>query len=459
MASAIDSTSEPWSLQRRLRNHLWVAITALWLVGSGLALFVQWRETNELLDSSQAEIARMALNLPTGKLDPPERLSKTDDNNVFIQVFDRKGELIWRSAMAPTTPMATLGVDAVTIEHGRRVLVHQDPVNHRTAIVSASLYDREEALSGATEAFLMPLLVLLPLTALTLTWLLRKAFSPIDAMRSALEERKSTELTVLPSTGLSVEFKPLVDGLNRLFERLSKARKAEIAFSANSAHELRTPIAAAQAQLQRLSHELRQGAPVEAMTQRIDTVGRQLDRLQHLCVKLMQLSRAESGVATKVAPIDLLTVTRLVLDEFDKPEQARRITLSVEDRVEQIMAMGDIDALAIALRNLIENALLHGGPDTHVQVHVSLAPAIDVIDSGPGIPAERLATVRQPFERGESASPGHGLGMAIVNHIAQQMGGQLLLESPHALGQGLHARIALNPPLPAAMDALAASLD
>jgi two-component system OmpR family sensor kinase len=459
VASAIDSTSKPWSLQRRLRNNLWVAIAALWLVGSGLALFVQWRETNELLDSSQAEIARLALNLPTGQLDPTERLSKADDNNVFIQVFDPKGELIWRSAMAPTTPMAILSVDAVTIEHGRRVLVHQDPVNHRTAIVSASLYDREEALSGATEAFLMPLLVLLPLTALTLTWLLRKAFSPIDAMRRALEERKSTELTVLPSTGLSVEFKPLVEGLNRLFERLSKARKAEIAFAANSAHELRTPIAAAQAQLQRLSHELRQGAPVEAMTQRIDTVGRQLDRLQHLCVKLMQLSRAESGVATKVAPIDLLTVTRLVLDEFDKPEQARRITLSVEDRAEQIMAMGDIDALAIALRNLIENALLHGGPDTNVQVHVSLAPAIDVIDSGPGIPADRLDTVRQPFERGESASPGHGLGMSIVNHIAQQMGGQLLLESPHAQGQGLHARIALNPPVPAAMDALAARID
>jgi signal transduction histidine kinase len=54
--------------------------------------------------------------------------------------------------------------------------------------------------------------------------------------------------------------------------------------------------------------------------------------------------------------------------------------------------------------------------------------------------------VRQPFERGESASPGHGLGMAIVNHIALQMGGELVLESPHASGQGLHARIALMPP-------------
>jgi two-component system OmpR family sensor kinase len=288
--------------------------------------------------------------------------------------------------------------------------------------------------------------VLLPLTALTLTWLLRKAFSPVDAMRAMLEDRHSNELVPLPSMGLSVEFKPLVEGLNQLFERLTRARQAEVAFAANSAHELRTPIAAAQAQLQRLNSDLKTGAPVEAMTQRIDTVGRQLDRLHHLCVKLMQLSRAESGVATKVAPIDLVTVSQLVIDEFDKPEQARRIKLSVEGKVDHIMAMGDVDALAIALRNLIENALLHGGPDTEVHVRASLAPAIDVIDHGPGIPADRLETVRQPFERGESASPGHGLGMAIVNHIALQMGGELVLTSPRPKGQGLHARIALLAP-------------
>jgi two-component system OmpR family sensor kinase len=375
-----------------------------------------------------------------------ERLGKADDNNVFIQVFDAQGELVWRSAMAPKAPMVAMTIDAVTVDKGRRVLVRRDPLSRRTAIVSASLYDREEALSGATEAFLMPLFVLLPLTALTLTWLLRKAFSPVDAMRSMLEDRQSNELAPLPSLGLSVEFKPLVEGLNQLFVRLTHARQAEVAFAANSAHELRTPIAAAQAQLQRLSSELKQGAPLEAMTQRIDTVGRQLDRLHHLCVKLMQLSRAESGVATKVAPIDLVTVSQLVIDEFDKPEQARRIKLSVEGRADHIMAMGDVDALAIALRNLIENALLHGGPDTEVQVCASLAPAIDVIDHGQGISADRLETVRQPFERGESASPGHGLGLAIVSQIARQMGGELLLESPHARGQGLHARIALNPP-------------
>lgn len=446
MASATDSTSEAWSLERRLRNHLWVAITALWLVGSALALFVQWRETNELLDSAQAETARLVLSLPEAPLVWTAGQDRTEDNHVFIQVFDAQGRLVWRSSMAPQAPMAPLAGDAVYTENGRRVLVHRHPVNQRVAIVSASLQDRQEALSGATEALLLPLLVLLPLTALTLTWLLRKAFSPVDAMRRMLALRNPTALSTLPSMGLSSEFNPLVTGLNELFVRLNKARQAEIAFSANSAHELRTPIAAAQAQLQRMSHELRQGAPAAAMTQRIETVGRQLDRLQHLCIKLMQLSRAESGVATKVAPIDLLTVTRLVIDEFDKPEHAHRIHLRVEGDAAQIMALGDLDALAIALRNLIENALLHGGPDSQVRVCASQAPAIEVIDDGPGIPADRLVKVRQPFERGESASPGHGLGLSIVNHIALQMGGALLLQSPHAGGHGLHARIVLRPP-------------
>ncbi len=444
-----DLISEPWSLQQRLRNRLWVAITVLWLIGSALALYVQRQKTNQLLDREQLEMAHLALNLPAGPMQTPGSLLPDVDDRVAIQVFDQHRRLVWKSPKAPARPLATIWRNQVQVSDERRLVVQHDALSGRTAIVSTSLRDREEALLAAAEALLLPLLALLPLTALTLTWLLRQAFAPLQSMRQTLREREAHELSPLDSHGLPQELKPLVDGLNQLFERVSRARQAESAFAANSAHELRTPIAAAQAQLQRMSHELQQQADPAALALRVDTLGRQLDRLQHLCIKLMQLSRAESGVATRAERIDLVTVTHLVMDEFDRPEQTGRLHLEIEDQAETIEAWGDMDALAIALRNLIENALVHGGQDTPVTIGITKAPAIDVIDQGVGVPSHRLDTLRQPFQRGESPSPGHGLGLSIANSIARQMGGSLLLNSPHTNGRGLHARLALRaPPAP-----------
>jgi two-component system OmpR family sensor kinase len=188
----------------------------------------------------------------------------------------------------------------------------------------------------------------------------------------------------------------------------------------------------------------------DVQIERIDALGRQLARLQHLCVKLMQLSRAEAGVASTVEPMDLVAIARLVMDEFNQPEQVARLKLELADDITEsgsVQALGDIDALGIALRNLIENALVHSGPNSTVTVRVTHAPSIDVLDNGPGVPPEQLDKLRQPFQRGESPSPGHGLGLSIVNAIVGQMGGAFLLHSPHASGPGLHARIVLRPAL------------
>jgi len=448
VALVTDSTSERWSLERRLRNRLLLALSSLWLVGSGLALYVQRLETNELLDSAQQETAVLAISMPSPSSVIPGVLSDTvmpttlgHEDSVLVQVFQDDGVLLWRSARASAIPMGPLKTQGSVTIADRKVLVFRDPALGRTAIVSASLQDREEALLGAAQALLLPLLVLLPLTALTLTWLLRQAFNPLSELRRELRHRSDGDLSPLPSGRLPNEFQPLVSAINQLFGRLAKLRQAERTFAANSAHELRTPIAAAQAQLQRLAHEMGDRIDLnpadDAQIERIDALGRQLARLQHLCVKLMQLSRAEAGVASTVEPMDLVAITRLVMDEFNQPEQMARLRLELADDIAQsgsVQALGDIDALGIALRNLIENALVHSGPDSVITVRVTHAPSIDVLDNG------------------ESPAPGHGLGLSIVNAIVGQMGGALLLHSPHASGPGLHARIVLRPalcPLPA----------
>jgi two-component system OmpR family sensor kinase len=138
------------------------------------------------------------------------------------------------------------------------------------------------------------------------------------------------------------------------------------------------------------------------------------------------------------------------MDEFPAAEGDARLILEIGDepdatgKVAPILAQGDLDSLGIALRNLIENALLHSGPDSLIRVRVTPLPSLDVIDNGPGIPADQFDTVTQPFQRGESPTPGHGLGLSIVNAIMRQMGGELELISPHEAGPGLHARLRLR---------------
>lgn len=437
-------SAEVWSLQKRLRNRLWLTLTALWMLGSALALFVQWRVTNQLLDQAQEETAQLALNLPVRE-QPLKPAARPGSDLVRIQVFDPQGQLIWRSSHAPEHPMASPERDAVQMVEGRRIVVLRDARSGRSAIVSASLLDREEALTNATEGMLVALLLLLPLTAWGTTLLLRQAFTHMQSVQEALSSRDPDALQPLAVDPLAKEFKPLVREINQLFSRLSRAREAERTFVANSAHELRTPVAAAQAQLQRLADELKQTPHGEALRHRTDAIGRQLDRLGRLCVKLMQLARAESGVSSPRQPVDIVTITRLVLDEFGKASQSGRLSLRVDPSSTPLMALGDVDALAIVLRNLIENALNHTPDDRAVSVHISAGGVISVIDQGPGLSAQRLETLFQPFERGDSASPGHGLGLAIVKALCKQMGWHLQLQSPHAQGRGVCASVDLLP--------------
>ncbi len=107
---------------------------------------------------------------------------------------------------------------------------------------------------------------------------------------------------------------------------------------------------------------------------------------------------------------------------------------------------GDVDALGIALRNLIDNALKHGGSATRVMVTVA-GQQLEVQDDGPGVPPALLAGLVRPFDRG---GPGHalqgsGLGLAMVDTIARQSGARLRLRSPVADGRGFAALLDFDP--------------
>ena len=274
-------------------------------------------------------------------------------------------------------------------------------------------------------ALIWPLVALVPIALLGVWLTIRLSMKPVIAFRRAIEARGRGNLAPVAAAGLPDEIAPVAASVNALMERLRGALEAERSFTANSAHELRTPIAAALAQTQRLIAEL----PESPASDRARSIATALRRLSRLSEKLLQLAKAEGGGLLAETPAPLGLVLRHVIEEID------RQTDRGDDLAVMISPDGgplsdlDPDAFAILARNLIENALKHGAPDAPVSVRLAEG-LFEVSNHGAVVPAEQLERLVRPFERGPTQSEGSGLGLAIAAAICRGAGLTFDLASP-----------------------------
>lgn len=289
-----------------------------------------------------------------------------------------------------------------------------DPLEHRREAASEGLY-----------TLILPMLVLAPLSIIAIWFIVWRALAPIAVLREEIGRRDGTNLAALAPGEIPRELKGIVASVDRLLERLRAALAAEREFTANSAHELRTPIAGALAQTQRLLAELPEG-PARKRALQIEA---SLTALARLAEKLLQLARAEAGIGSSADEVDLIPVVRLIVSDFQRAQPSSgRLYLDIPDGA-GLTCRVDVDAFAMALRNLIENALLHGDGG---EVRIALAPpgTISVVNGGMVVPAHKLQGLRQRFKRGETAGDGSGLGLAIAEMLVRQIGCRLELLSP-----------------------------
>lgn len=302
-----------------------------------------------------------------------------------------------------------------------------------TITVAQPLAHRRAVTAGLMGSLALPLLLIVPFSLIGVWLAVRAGMAPLGRFRAGVEARGGADLSPFHLENLPAEFLPTARTLNHLLDRLRRTLEAERGFTANSAHELRTPLAAALAQMQRLLIE----APDGATRARAAQIEAALKRLARLSEKLLQLARAEGGGIEAAAPADLAPVLRLLADEMER-DPARPITLDLPDA--PVMARIDPDAFAILARNLIENAQRHGQdhgpPGATVRVSLSPGAVLKVANSGPVVPPDQLGRLAQPFQHGETAAQGSGLslGLAIARAIAEGSGGRLDLFSP-ATGQ------------------------
>ena len=438
--------SKPGSLQWRLSIGLTVGIALLWLIGTLVAGLVVHEELNETFDSALEETAQRILPLAVLEIINREEATglqhiaalKAHKELLTYLVRDARGAILMQShdadpAMFNQRPLegfsdtATQRIYTASALRGTLFIEVAEPHKHRS-----------EAALKTFLAMLWPLALLIPFSLLG-TWLLvRISLRSVMVYSTAIETRGAGDLSSIDDTSLPTEIVPLARSVNLLLERLRRALDAERSFTANSAHELRTPLAASLAQVQRLLAE----APAGKLQERAMQIEKSLQQLRHLSEKLMQLAKAEGGSLFAASPQNLLPLLVHVVDELGRTSQ-NRLQLVVP-KTEAVWSSIDADAFAILLRNLLENALKHGAAGQPVHISLNSDLLLCISNAGPVVPSATLTQLTERFVRGTSETEGSGLGLAIAAAIAQGVGASMQLASP-ATGRpdGFEVRVQL----------------
>ncbi len=430
------------SISSRLTRDLSIWIGGLWIAMCiGVALYVQ-REIDDACDESLVtsatrllelaahEVGEMrehpALTLPVvlGKLGA-EAAPHLDLHSLTYQIVAVTGEVLLRSADAPVAALApsmergftqTVQWRVYTLKHASEPLyIHvADPVAHRND-------ERRDTLLW----LLLPLLGALPIIAWLIRRITRRSLAPVEGLVAEIARRGVTNMDPVGGTGLPSEMQMICESTNHLLMRLKEALDVERSLAANAAHELRTPLAAARLRLANaLDHSLPETARIA-----MDEAAASLDRLARRAEKLLQMSRAESTAVLSREAVDLGRLACDVAQEFWRDsDTSRRLKVQLSSD-SPITTIGDADALAIALRNLIENALRYA-PGASVKVKVTEPATITVRDTGPGVDAITLATMSARHVRRSVDQGGFGLGLSIVKTVVERHGGTMQLFSP-----------------------------
>ena len=342
----------PGSITGRLVLLLTVGMTVLWLVGALVSSVILQHELNESFDRAQAEVARRLLPVMTDSLfDRDEgdgdvheipHLPVEGERALVYQLRAPDGHLLIRSDDAPNTPLDSHAGNGFSEAGSYRVFTLIDQHTGLAIQVGALLSHRVHAVWSSTLTLFLPLLVLIPLTAAAIWYGTRQGLAPLSRLRQEIASRNSANLDPITAVDLPAELLPIVAALSSLILRLRSALEGERHFAANSAHELRTPIAAALAQTQRLIETTRDEAAL-ANGRKVEAT---LRRLGGLAEKLMQLARADAGMAVSGDPVLVLPVLRLVIADV-QARSGRAIELHAAPEADRLRAAINVDALGI----------------------------------------------------------------------------------------------------------------
>lgn len=447
----MSGTENTLSIRRRTLSLALVLLVGFNLLLAGLTWLEADHEVEELFDAQLAQSARILMALVEEAVvrSPGDNLLKSVARNldefhtdgfplpghkyeakVSFQVW-RDGELLFRSASAPPTPLSLAPPGYATErigEHLWRAFVLDKPDDQLRLITAERLDVRGELVDNITLTILFIDLAGMLLLAALIGLSIRAGLAPLKSMTDTLSQRHPHNLTPLDFGAIPAELRPMADAINELLGQLKDLLDREKRFLAIASHELRTPLAVIRLHAQNAM--LLADGPER--NQSLDLLCSRLDRATHMVSQLLTLSRLESDAPAKSAePLNLLRETREILTELEPLAHDREIDLILTaDQHDSWTIRLQPGALATLLNNLLSNAIRHAPPTSEIEVRLASCPPhlrIVVIDHGCGIPADRMPDPGERFFHTDSR-PGTGLGLAIVKRVVTRHGGSITFE-------------------------------
>ena len=376
-------------------------------------------------------------------------------------VFDAQGIQLLGERWLPTVLPATDGAEFLSVVEGGvtyRVVAQRmrSSAGDLIVLLADGSNAQQHWASSVLMRVMLPNLVLFLVAAGVVTWGVARALRPLIDLKQAVERRSPRDLSPIVTESVPAEVRPLVASLNRLFSLVNTQTEAQRRFVADAAHQLRTPLAGLQAQVEAWAQAARGMATGELLPLRVDQVRRMRDatrRTSQLANQLLALSRADS-VSVDAQPeqqVDLKELCENILALYLDAAAERKIDLGLESHPAQVR--GHAWLLRELLINLVDNAVrytplggrvtLRCGQDDKATTGTPSA-WIEVEDDGPGIPESEHERVLQRFYRVPGThAPGHGLGLAIADGIARVHHTQLQFERG-AAGHGLRVRVSFD---------------
>lgn len=441
------------SIRLRLLKWLLGPILLVNLVLAALVAALAWTPAQVAFDGGLGETANsLAARVAAGAtpLLPPAPAGTPGaglDRSWFV-VRDARGQHLAGAAAFPALQVGGAPYDAELDGEPVRVvaLAVATPDGVRHLGVARTVRQRLEVRSAIVRS-LVVLVSLVTLTLVGVVWLsVGNGLRPLARIRAQLAAREPGDLAPIPLASVPYEIAPVVVGFNELLDKVEAGARAQRDFLADMAHQLRTPLAGMQLQLEwlraRHAADPDTGRALGMMELANERMIRQVNQL-------LALARAREGrLDAQHAPLDLAQLIQETIQLFVRQAAAKDIDLGFE--LAPAPLEGDAFQLRDLVDNLVDNALRYTPPGGRVTVGCARAGEGEAIlftveDSGPGIPAARRAAVFERFVRLDDKTTGSGLGLAIVRDIALAHGATVVLDTAQGGGTRVTVRFAASP--------------
>jgi len=427
------------SLRQRLLLYLLPSIVVVWILAITLSYLDIKRESEQIYDAQIVQLGRALLSMSLHEVVEQQLLTDAAqpdsdiiqnyfpgfnneyETQIIFQVWLHEDNLALRSENAPTLPLTSIkdGFSTTIIDDQEWRIYSLSSDNQ---ILNAQIGLEQAVLTNISTSMLIrmtiPMLISLPFLGLLVWVSVNQSLAPVKSVAGYMRRRKTNDLSPIDEKRTPLEIQPVFESINDMFAQMKTAFDTERRFTSDAAHELRTPLAA----LKTHAEIALQAKNIEEQNKALRQVVQGVNRATRLVEQLLTLARLDPDTGfTNIRRFDLFIAAEDVLSNEAYLAIDKNIEISLAGTRGKFVA-GNLDAIKVLMRNLIDNAIRYTPKNGIVEVSTDRRDdtvILTIADSGPGIPEQERSKVFNRFYRSlGTKESGSGLGLSIVTRIA-----------------------------------------